>query len=176
MKDLSFATNTDRQRTNPYQRSDSQSYCLATRTDKRHESREGRHFEASLKKEWWNRHPLTDQGNRQQQVRRDEPDHFLDNRKEEKRRTEHILVAEKAVRKRASDPFIGEGDRAKRRRLPDDPVAGQRIDWRQTEDDRHGPNIYKDTKSQVSSLLVFNRVYRLEIQSVMMVFSTYFVN
>ncbi len=138
---------TDRQRNNPYQRSDSQSYSLATRTDKRHESREGRHFEASLKKESWNRRPLTDQGNRQQPVRRDEADHFLDARKEEKRRrTEHILVVEKAARKRASDPFIGEGDRAKRRRLPDDPVVGQRIDWRQAEDDRHGPNIYKDTK------------------------------
>jgi hypothetical protein len=74
-------------------------------------------------------------------------DHFLDTRKEEKRRrTEHTLVAEKAARKRASDPFIGEGDRAKRRRLLDDPVVGQIIDWRQTEDDRHGPNIYKDTK------------------------------
>jgi hypothetical protein len=85
-----------------------------------------------------------DQGNRQQQVRRDEADRILDTTKGEKRRRiEHTLVAEKAVRKRASDPFIGEGDRAKRRRLPDDPVAGQRMDcWRQTEDDRHGPNIY----------------------------------
>jgi hypothetical protein len=36
----------------------------------------------------------------------------------------------------------------------------------------HGPDIYKDTKPQMSSLLVFNRVYRLEIQSVMLVFST----
>jgi hypothetical protein len=36
----------------------------------------------------------------------------------------------------------------------------------------HGPNIYKDTKSLMSSLLVFNRVYRLEIKSVMLVFST----
>jgi hypothetical protein len=148
MKDHSFATNTDRQRTNPYQRSDNQSYSLATRTDKRHESREGRYFEASLKKEWWNRRPLTDQGNRQQQVRRDEADRILDTTKGEKRRRiEHTLVAEKAARKRASDPFIGEGDSAKRRRLPDDPMVGQRIDWRQTEDDRHGPNIYKDTKS-----------------------------
>jgi hypothetical protein len=138
---------TDRHRTNPYQRSDSQSYSLVTRTDKRHNSREGRHFEASLKKEWWNRHHLMEQGNRQQQVGRDEADFFLDAGKEEKRRTEHILVAEKEARKRASDPFIGEGDRAKRRRLTDDPVVGQRIDcWRQTEDDRHGLNIYKDTK------------------------------
>jgi hypothetical protein len=90
-----------------------------------------------------------DQGNRQQQVRRDrEGDHFLDTRKEEKRRTEQTFVVEKAARKRASDPFIGEGDRAKRRRLTDDPVVGQRIDcWRQTEDDRHGPTIYKDTKA-----------------------------
>jgi hypothetical protein len=88
-----------------------------------------------------------DQGNRQQPVRRDEADRILDPRKEEKRRRiEHILFVEKAARKRASDPFMGEGDRVKLRRLPDDPVAGQRIDWRQTEDDRHGPNIYKDTK------------------------------
>jgi hypothetical protein len=140
---------TDRYRSNTHQRSDSQSYSLANRTDKRHEGREGRHFEAaSLKKEWWNRRPLMDQGNRQQQVRR-KADHFLDTWKGEKRRrTEHILVADEAARKRASDPFIGEGDRAKRRRLPDDAVAGQRIFWRrQTEDDRHGPNIYKDTKS-----------------------------
>jgi hypothetical protein len=147
MKDHPLATKTDRHRTNPYQRSYSQSSFLATRTDKRHESREERYFEASLKKEWWNRRPLMDQGNRQQQVGRDEADHFLDTRKEEKRRRiEHILVVEKAARKRTSDPFVGKGDSAKRRRLPDDPVVGQIIDWRQTEDDRHGPNIYEDTK------------------------------
>ena len=35
----------------------------------------------------------------------------------------------------------------------------------------HGPNNYKDAQPQMSSLLVFNRVYRLEIQSVMFVFS-----
>jgi hypothetical protein len=35
---------------------------------------------------------------------------------------------------------------------------------------------YKDTKSKMSSLQVFNRVYRLEIQSVMLVFSTPLVN
>jgi hypothetical protein len=146
MKDHPSSTEDDRHRTNPHHPSFNQSSFLPTRTDKRHNSREGRHFEASLKKEWWNRHPLMDQGNRQQQVMRDE-DHFLDAGKEEKRRTEHILVAEKEARKRASDPFIGEGDRAKLRRLPDDPVVGQRIDcWRQTEDDRHGLNIYKDTK------------------------------
>jgi hypothetical protein len=29
----------------------------------------------------------------------------------------------------------------------------------------HGPNTYKDTKPYMSSLLVFNRVYRLEIVS-----------
>jgi hypothetical protein len=43
----------------------------------------------------------------------------------------------------------------------------------------HGPNNYKDTKPSMSSLLVFNRVYRLEIQSVMLaflVFSTPLVN
>ena len=40
----------------------------------------------------------------------------------------------------------------------------------------HGPKIYKDTKPKKSSLLVFNRVYRLEIQSVMLVFSTPLVN
>ncbi len=34
-------------------------------------------------------------------------------------------------------------------------------------------NYYKDTKPKMSSLLVFNRVYRLEIQSVMLVFSTH---
>jgi hypothetical protein len=36
----------------------------------------------------------------------------------------------------------------------------------------HGPNNYKDTKPQMSSLLV----YILEIQSVMLVFSTPLVN
>jgi hypothetical protein len=41
---------------------------------------------------------------------------------------------------------------------------------------RHGPNIYKDTKPLMSSLLVFNRVYRLEIQSVILLFSTPLVN
>jgi hypothetical protein len=101
-----------------------------------------------------------DQGNRQQQVGRDEADHFLDARKEEKRRRiEHILVADEAARKRASDPFIVEGDRVKLRRLPDDPVVEQRIDWMQTEDDRHGPNIYKDATPLMSSLLVFDRVF-----------------
>ncbi len=41
----------------------------------------------------------------------------------------------------------------------------------------HGPNIYKDcTKPYMSSLLVFNRVYILEIQSFMLVFSTPLVN
>jgi hypothetical protein len=39
-----------------------------------------------------------------------------------------------------------------------------------------GPNIYKDTNPQMSSLLVFNGAYRLEIQSVMLVFSTRLVN
>ena len=41
---------------------------------------------------------------------------------------------------------------------------------------KHGPNNYKDTKPLMSSLLVFDRVYRLEIQSVMLVFSTPLVN
>ncbi len=36
--------------------------------------------------------------------------------------------------------------------------------------EEHGPNNYKDTK------LVFKRVYRLEIQSAMLVFSTPLVN
>ncbi len=36
--------------------------------------------------------------------------------------------------------------------------------------------MYKDTKPQKSSLLVFNRVYRLEIQSIILVFSTPLVN
>ncbi len=36
----------------------------------------------------------------------------------------------------------------------------------------HGQRNYKDTKPEMSSLLVFNRVYRLEIQSVMLVFSS----
>ncbi len=36
----------------------------------------------------------------------------------------------------------------------------------------HGLINYKDTKSKMSFLLVFNRAYRLEIQSVMLVFST----
>jgi hypothetical protein len=35
---------------------------------------------------------------------------------------------------------------------------------------QHGLINYKDTKPKISSLLVFNRVYRLEIQSVMLVF------
>jgi hypothetical protein len=34
----------------------------------------------------------------------------------------------------------------------------------------HGPNIYKDTEYEMSSLLGFNRVYRPKIQSVMLVF------
>ncbi len=42
-----------------------------------------------------------------------------------------------------------------------------------TEIGKHRRNNYnKDTKPQMLSLLVFNRVYRLEIQSVMLVFST----
>jgi hypothetical protein len=36
----------------------------------------------------------------------------------------------------------------------------------------HGERNYKDTKPYMSSLLVFIRVYRLEIQSVMLVFLT----
>jgi hypothetical protein len=42
----------------------------------------------------------------------------------------------------------------------------------------NGPNIVivKDTKPLMSSLLEFNRVYRLEILSVMLVFSTPLVN
>ncbi len=40
----------------------------------------------------------------------------------------------------------------------------------------HGRGNYKDTKIQMLSLLVFIRVYRLEIQSVMLVFSTPLVN
>jgi hypothetical protein len=39
----------------------------------------------------------------------------------------------------------------------------------------HGPNNYKDTKPCMSSLLVFSRVYRLEMQSVMLVFSNGFL-
>ncbi len=42
--------------------------------------------------------------------------------------------------------------------------------------DNHGPNIYKDTKPYLSSLLVLNRVYRLEIQAVMLVFWTPLLN
>ncbi len=41
---------------------------------------------------------------------------------------------------------------------------------------QHGLINYKDTKPELSSLLVFNKVYRLEIVSVMLVFSTSFVN
>jgi hypothetical protein len=41
---------------------------------------------------------------------------------------------------------------------------------------KHGPNNDKDTNPKMSSLLVFNRVFRLEIQSVMLVFSTPLVN
>ncbi len=41
---------------------------------------------------------------------------------------------------------------------------------------RHGRNNHKDTKLEMSSLLVFIRVYRLEIQSVMLVSSTVFVD
>jgi hypothetical protein len=40
----------------------------------------------------------------------------------------------------------------------------------------HGPSIHKDANLQMSSLLVFNRVYRLELQSVVLVFSTPLVN
>ncbi len=40
----------------------------------------------------------------------------------------------------------------------------------------HGPNNYKDIKPKMSSLLVFIRIYRLEIQSIMLVFSTLLVN
>jgi hypothetical protein len=40
----------------------------------------------------------------------------------------------------------------------------------------HGLINYKDTKTINVSLLVFNRVYRLELLSVMLVFSTGFVN
>ncbi len=39
----------------------------------------------------------------------------------------------------------------------------------------HGPNNYKDTKPSMSSLLAFNIVYRPELQSVILVFSTGFV-
>jgi hypothetical protein len=39
-----------------------------------------------------------------------------------------------------------------------------------------GQRNYKDTNPQLPSLLVFNRVYRLEIQSVMLVFSNPLVN
>ncbi len=45
-----------------------------------------------------------------------------------------------------------------------------RQDFRYPHDHKHGPNNYKDTKPSMSSLLVFNRVYRLEIQLVMLVF------
>jgi hypothetical protein len=40
----------------------------------------------------------------------------------------------------------------------------------------HGPNNYTDTKPLMSSLLVVRRVYRLEIQSVMLLFSGPLVN
>jgi hypothetical protein len=40
----------------------------------------------------------------------------------------------------------------------------------------HGLNTYKDTKPQMSSLLVLYRVYKLKIQSVMLIFSTGFVS
>jgi hypothetical protein len=36
----------------------------------------------------------------------------------------------------------------------------------------HGPNNEKDTQPLMSSLLVFNRVFRLELQGVMLIFST----
>jgi hypothetical protein len=39
-----------------------------------------------------------------------------------------------------------------------------------------GPNIYKDTKPYMSSLLAFNTVYRLEIESFILVSSTPLVN
>jgi hypothetical protein len=44
--------------------------------------------------------------------------------------------------------------------------------------DKHpgSANINKDTKPLMPSLLVFNRVYGLEIQSVMLVFSNSLVN
>ncbi len=37
--------------------------------------------------------------------------------------------------------------------------------YKSLEKAKHGPNNYKDTKPQMLSLLVFNRVYRLEIVS-----------
>ncbi len=40
----------------------------------------------------------------------------------------------------------------------------------------HGPIIYTDAKPYMSSFLVFNRVYKLGIQSVMLLFSTPLVN
>ncbi len=40
----------------------------------------------------------------------------------------------------------------------------------------HGVNNYKDTKPYMSSLLVFNRFYKLEKQSVMLILSTGFLN
>jgi hypothetical protein len=40
----------------------------------------------------------------------------------------------------------------------------------------HGLIKYKDTKPQMLSLLVFNRVFILETQAVMLVFSTGFLN
>jgi hypothetical protein len=49
----------------------------------------------------------------------------------------------------------------------------QRINKEILKVQEHGPNIYKDTKPKMSSLLVFNR---LEIQSDMLVFSTPLVN
>jgi hypothetical protein len=40
----------------------------------------------------------------------------------------------------------------------------------------HGINNFEDVKPSMSSLMLFNRVDRLEIQSVMLVFSTGFMN
>jgi len=54
---------------------------------------------------------------------------------------------------------------------------GPNISCNTTRHRRHGPNIYKeDTKPKKSSLLMFNRVNRLEIPSVMLVFSAPLVN
>ncbi len=92
-------------------------------------------------------------------------------RKDAKNQSE--FFAERSKRKRngssfASKRFFQIRNQRNRRTLP----YLQYI----TLDPVHGPNSYNDTKPKMSSLLVFNGVYRVERHSVMLVFSTPLVN
>ncbi len=65
------------------------------------------------------------------------------------------------------------GSRIQGSKKPPDPGSGSAILLKIHYDTgNYGRNNYKDTKPYMSSLLEFNRAHRLEIQSVMLVFST----